>query len=289
MNRVQFLTTRLSRFLTERRVAPRSLSTPQAQADETKALLRIVLARAPSETFEEWWDEVEMFIGSHATTRAWPTEKEMIEATAAAGSRRGGHASEEAKEGDAVRAMADWYHRKGTQMPGMGRASRTAALIELGVFANEREARFKGFELSFEGNRKAKGYREPDGTWVYGQRMGRAEWDHQVNVMARFARFDGMQRHEIEREVARDLSAYELPERVSQFGYWDEPKARVMPERTFRDMGEAIARPEAHDDDFVLDDEPTTSPQDAAARPYTDAELARMRAIRPQQPEEMQA
>lgn len=240
MNRDQFLNDRLRRFLTERRVPPRSLSTPAAQAEEIKALNRIVLARAPREEFEEWWDEVERFIGSHADTRAWPTEKEMLTATAAARvPGKAGLPREEWKIDSAAIAAQriregkpvgdDWlWGRLCLEMLGKGLCSEHDLQRYRDAFAREAEATC-GKELA-EHMLEQRRARHRDAMAV------------ERGDLAYFTRGDGSGRI----------------------------RPRMMPGMTpspdWKADREALVEPDA---------------AEVAARPYTDAELARIRALRP--------
>ena len=246
MSREAFLTEQLQRFLTERRVAPKSLSTPQARADETKALARIVLTRAPRDGFEEWWDEVERFIGSHADTRAWPTEKEMLAATHAArvpGKTAGGPreefkldpamvAANKIKAGEAV--GEDWL---------WGRLS-----LELTKGGLVSEYELQRYRDAFAKNAEAI-YGKPEAARMMDERRARH----------------------------RDAMAVERGD-IDYFENGDGSGA-IRP----RMMADAIRGPA---DDRAWERESVVDDETGLPRPYTDAERARIAALRPQHEEQ---
>jgi hypothetical protein len=143
----------------------------QAEAD---ALLGVLARYAPKEGYASWVVDVLGRLSAGMKTRAWPTVAEMTEACRARVSVVPGSTNDELVEENCLRIMTEWFERKRNQMPSMGRTDRTRKLIDRGVLADEREARFYGFNLSEEDDRKA-----------HSQKMGREEWNHHCRVLAR--------------------------------------------------------------------------------------------------------
>jgi hypothetical protein len=123
---------------------------PQAMQDEVASLSRIINQRAPSQGYVEWWGKFEDELLRRMKTRAWPIVGEIEGAAqaVAAQSRQSQAPGQDAIEIAAIDRMASWFRQFNSQMPSHGRATRTAALIARGVLANEREARFYGFDLT---------------------------------------------------------------------------------------------------------------------------------------------
>lgn len=167
----------LQRFSPPRQIADK----PQVMADEANALFAIFLEHAPDQDWQDWWDKAMRALEASMTTRSWPAPGEVVRACrgAQAATHAGDSAINQRGEANAIEMLADWFQKFRSQMPGMGRADRTDALICRGVLRNEREARFHGFVLSPAAMERLKD-----------QEPSRAEWDHHVAVMARVSRRD---------------------------------------------------------------------------------------------------
>lgn len=168
------LTKRLSALL-DRLSPPRSIAAnTDAQRAEAAALLRSILAAAPSQGWADWWGKFEDALLRRLKTRAWPILSEVDAAARdIATASRGENANASLNESHAIRRMVDWFGKFKNQMPGHGRASRTRAMIESGVLRNEREAKFYGFDLSADMLETAKN-----------QPQGREESDHHERVLS---------------------------------------------------------------------------------------------------------
>lgn len=266
MTRTEFLADALEFFLHERRTRPRMIATDEGAAAEMKALLRIVLARAPNVAYESWWDRTVEALGEIQNTRAWPIEREMLTASAQASDRgRSSSGGTAPSEENVIGLMVGWLERNGTEMPGFGSIARTTILVARGHLTDLREARFRGFALSDEQAFEARN-----------QRPSRAEWDHHVKVMARL-------RHQLpseaEGQCLDETSASQLPDHLARYARAEPAPMPTMPARGFRRMTECPEGLEK-DDGSWREAEPITA-QGAATRPYTEAERARMREIRP--------
>jgi len=148
---------RLTRFL-DRFSPPASIKdNPTAMQDEAEGLLKQLLRYAPREHVGPWCDRVLERCAEVMKTRAWPT---VFEISAACNALRRDISAEGPDNGVEV-SMVDrleaWFRKFGNQMPGCGRPTRTAALIERGVLRNERFAKFKGFDLDHPQRERAKG------------------------------------------------------------------------------------------------------------------------------------
>lgn len=148
------VTGRLRRFLGRRQVPKHLAASSQAAEDEVRALARLAARWAPrGEAFGAWWERFEEALGQSGRGY-WPNEGDVA-AAARAASAPSGAVDGDAVEAAAVARLEAWYRRFGDQMPGCGSAARTAELIRRGVLANEREARFRGFDLGPEQLRRA--------------------------------------------------------------------------------------------------------------------------------------
>lgn len=262
-DRHDHLDTRLTAFL-DRRTPPLRLG-PAALVAEAQALLAAVLRLAPAQGYEGWWEAVESHVASANRTRSWPSEGDFAEASKAVrASRPEPTGSSRSDEAATVDLLERHYRATGSQLGGLGRPHRTQALIARGVLADLREARFRGFDLTEEQGREARE-----------MRPGRAEWDHHVGVMARL-------RHqfpsEAEAQCIDETSADQLREHLAVYGRSGPAPLPTMPARGFRRMSEPPTGRET-DDGSWRDPAPPLAVEEIAARPYTDAERARMRAI----------
>lgn len=80
MQRIEWLTDSLRRYL-DRRTMPQGLrDKPLAQQDEVKAMVKTLNKIAPVKGYQEWWDDFCERLAEHADTRAWPTQNEMAKA-----------------------------------------------------------------------------------------------------------------------------------------------------------------------------------------------------------------
>lgn len=166
------LETSLVAFL-ERFSPPRSIAgNPAAMAEETDQLLAAFARFAPRDGFQTWWLATTNELVRRMKTRAWPMVGEVETACQAARQLQQGSMGEDAIEAMILDRMEEWYRKFRNQMPGYGKASRTMALIRRGVFADEREARFYGFDLSHDMKERA-----------FNQRIGRDELAHHRRVM----------------------------------------------------------------------------------------------------------
>lgn len=138
---------------------PRTISSdPQAKADEARMITTAVVRFAPSAGFSEWWPQVAYEIARRMTTRAWPLVSEVEAACRAVTEANGSNnsATQGLCEETAIDLMAAWFRRHNDEAPGMGKPSRTVALIERGVLRDLRHARDRGFTLTPERSEQAK-------------------------------------------------------------------------------------------------------------------------------------
>lgn len=172
--RTDSMTEHLSGFL-DRYSPPRPIqSNPSAQQAEADALLKTMLHFAPRTGYEAFCDELFTDLSRQMRTRSWPTNGEMADAckrTVEAARRSSGNSADGPSS---VQLLEAWYRKSGSQMPTMGNSAHTAELIRRGVLANEREARWRGFDISPEMRDAATS-----------QPMGRDEWEHHCGVLAR--------------------------------------------------------------------------------------------------------
>ena len=128
---------------------PRQIAAnPQAVEAEAAQILAAFDRHAPPDGFAEWWAQVTTELLRRMKTRAWPLVSEVESACAAVRQAKGGAASEAEVERLILDRMTDWFALRKTQMPGYGKPSRTVALIRRGVLRDEREARFRGFDMT---------------------------------------------------------------------------------------------------------------------------------------------
>ncbi|PQO23102.1 hypothetical protein C2I36_09540 [Rhodobacteraceae bacterium WD3A24] len=145
----------------------------EAMQAEANDMLRTILRYAPGDGYEGWLEDMLGRLAEGMTTRTWPAPGELAKACkAASAARQSRQHADGGGDEQAVNMLAQWFAKFGDEMPGMGAASRTAALIGRGVFENEREARFKGFTLGPDQERRA-----------HEQPMGRDEREHHERVM----------------------------------------------------------------------------------------------------------
>lgn len=242
--REDFLSQRLGRYL-KRRTVPRGLADSiEAQMDEMRALLAVLTRKAPRDDYEDWWDAVERSLGENAETRAWPDEAEMSKACTAA--YRG------VRVGDSE-ARTDWV------------------LDPHAVMAK----RIKAKEAVGE-------------DWVYGRlcvemiQKGLVS-EHELRPY-RLAIYQGFKDTATEAEADRRVAELQRKHEMAKAVLRDDASA-FNPGGAYtyrpRMMSDAIARPRPGHADFVVDrevaEDPTT--EAIAARPYTDAERARMAAL----------
>ncbi|NBW13848.1 MAG: hypothetical protein EBR82_38185, partial [Caulobacteraceae bacterium] len=132
-------------------VTPRHLAdNAEGKRDEVRDICSAVAQFAPRQNFPDWWQRVKTEIKGASQTRAWPLMSEVQTACRNVNARdRANNAAGAARDVEdvMVQMMADWFRRCRSQMPSCGRASRTMALIRLGVLADVSEARFYGFDL----------------------------------------------------------------------------------------------------------------------------------------------
>lgn len=172
MNRDDFIRTALMGILS-RKTPPQALKANQdGQRAEVATILRTIGRHAPQQGYDIWWDRFEDDLSRRMKTHGWPIASEVEASCRAAAGHDGGRAAMD--ESRAVQMLSDWHSKFGKQMPGMGRDDRTAELIRRGVLANEREARFCGYDLDTASRARA-----------LDQAPGRAELAHHERVLAR--------------------------------------------------------------------------------------------------------
>lgn len=143
----------LSRFSPPRHIA----DNPQAIEAEAAQIVAAFARFAPADGFADWWQRVTTELVRRMKTRAWPLVSEVEAACQAARSASPSTATEDAIEAMILDRMEDWFRRTHSQMPGYGRPSRTMALIRRGVLRDEREARFRGFDMTQDMRDRAHG------------------------------------------------------------------------------------------------------------------------------------
>lgn len=194
--RDEYLSHRFNEFL-DRFSPPRSIqNNPKAMQDDADAMLRTVVRFAPRDGYSEWLDGVLITLQDGMTTRSWPSPGEVTKACRAGGK----GADDKSAEDQALLRMMAWHERYGSQMPGHGNPARTAELIRRGTLKNERDARFKGFDLSEDDTRRA-----------LDQEMTRDEWVHHCNVMAGLHGLEPRDAAQIERRILGEGRAPAMP------------------------------------------------------------------------------
>lgn len=205
--RDQFLQSKFTALL-GRLSPPQAIRSSEAlQADEIASLVSSVKSTAPRDGYEEWWPRFEASLLDLMQTRAWPTRNEIKRAAASVG---GGP---ELSDADLFSAKVDnarsWLSTNRKCPHWVTDYAITRALLDEGRFENEREARFLGWPLSTEDERKAIGRPSGDGPWREGQqRMGMEEWQHHIKVMSELT---GKPEHEVAAQEREVLSPAELP------------------------------------------------------------------------------
>lgn len=191
--REQYLTERFNEWL-DRFSPPRAIqNNPKAMQDDANAMLAIVLRHAPNQEYGEWLERTLTTLAEGMTTRSWPAPGELTKACRTKGDRTP-EADKNVEELSLNRCI-EWYLKFGSQMPGMGNTGRTTEMIRRGIFGNEREARFHGFDLTDDQRNRSNG-----------QTMGKAEWVHHVKVMARLRGVSEYEAAEQERAEMGDIA-----------------------------------------------------------------------------------
>lgn len=186
-----------------RRSPPRRIAGDEnAEKEEMATLFRALSKCAPSSGYREWFSGFSDALASRAKTRAWPIVFE-IEAAAnslsdRANSRFAG--DDTSTEAAAIETMTGWFRKFRSQMPGMGRDSRTAQLIQKGVLKDEREARFYGFSISEDDRRRA-----------LLQPIGKEEWRHHISVLARLHNLSEVDAEILERSRSNEEQMPTIP------------------------------------------------------------------------------
>ena len=171
--REQHITDRFNEVL-DRFSAPRSIqNNPTAMQQDANDMLETVLRHAPGQGYDEWLSNMLRALRDGMTTRSWPAPGELTKACRS-GASSGSAPADTHVESAAIMRMGEWFQRYKSQLPGHGRNSRTAEMIRSGVLANEREAKFYGFDLS-EDQRAMAGQ----------QPMGPVEWRHHIAIIAK--------------------------------------------------------------------------------------------------------
>lgn len=144
--RQEFLTAKFNDWL-DRFAAPRRIANnTAAQQQDANSMLETVMRFAPREEYGDWLVSMLRRLEDGMTTRSWPAPGEVVKACKVGAAGISGM-SDEIKESLAVDRMESWYRTFHDQMPGSGKASRTAELIRRGVLKDLREARYRGFDL----------------------------------------------------------------------------------------------------------------------------------------------
>ena len=193
--RTEFLNNRLSTLL-ERYSPPRAMAkNREAQSQEIDSLMRAITSSAPARDYEDWWQRFEDNLLSNHQTRAWPTLFEVKRAFPAKAGGRDANVEE-----NNFRIACEWFDKFKEPMSCFNSTVMTARMIERGVLADEREARFYGFYLTPEQNDRAKE-----------QRPRQSEWRHHVRVMANLRKIS---EQEAEAQAYRELPQSEHPARL---------------------------------------------------------------------------
>ena len=135
--------------------------------DEINDLVKDINSCIPegqsSADFDKLIPELRQAVRRRHGAQSWPSAKVMMAAAedAVEECKRKGGANYGGAEAAHLAAMADWYRRFGTVLPGMGKPSRTAVLIRQGVFT-AREARHAGFPLTAEDTEVARNEPMPE-------------------------------------------------------------------------------------------------------------------------------
>ncbi|MGB1214802.1 MAG: hypothetical protein ACPG4X_15660 [Pikeienuella sp.] len=194
--RNEFLNHRLSTLL-ERYSPPRAMAKNRdAQVQEIDSLARAIIAAAPRNDYEDWWQSFEDNLLSNHQTRAWPT---LFEVKKAFPARSTGGADINVEENN-IRIAVEWFEKFKEPLACFNSTFMTGKLLERGVFSDEREARFYGFYLTDAQTERAKT-----------QRPGRHEWERHVAVMARLR---NVSKAEAEAQAFRELPQDQHPARM---------------------------------------------------------------------------
>lgn len=212
------VTARLEALL-RRLTPPRSIGADrESQAAEVRALLDALRFHVRGD-IGAWWPAFERHLLEAAKTRAWPTVAEVSRAARMAAGQVVpiGRGSAAASADASAEAAATFFRATGGIHPGLNASAVTSALIRMGLFRDEREARFHGCALD-DRQRAAVEAHAGGGPGerpvvVAAQRMSRKEWRHHVSVMAALRRISEDEAEAIE---ARALSPLTLPEDVAR-------------------------------------------------------------------------
>ena len=215
------LSTRFNRWL-ERFSPPRQIANnPQAMQDDADALLRVILDHAPSEGWQDWYQDAIRRLEVGMTHRSWPAPGEVVKACRAAEAPRPSGTLNSSAEAQVIGMMSDWLGKFGTQMPGYGSAMRTRELIRRGALRDIAEARAKGFALFPDEERaflNERSDRRRAGDKL-SDIMGREEWSKHITILARLwdcSEFDARSRAESDGQAEDpDLSSNFVGDRLS--------------------------------------------------------------------------
>jgi hypothetical protein len=200
MNRNDFLNQNLSGLLGRLSPPMAIKKNEDAQKQEIRLLLKAVTDAAPGTNLADWWADFEETLLGSLNTRAWPTLAETHKAL------RKCRVYNDKTEADfdlaRKRAVLDWAQEHGKPHPAWNNPGLTAMLIDNGVLADLRHARFRGFDLTTEQNAEAKRMRPT-----------REEFNRHCEVMAKIRRTS----FEDEIVAARnELSEVDLPEEFAR-------------------------------------------------------------------------
>jgi hypothetical protein len=146
MNRDEFIKTALVGILSRKTPPAAIKGSQEGQRAEVAAMVKTIARYAPTTGIDLWWDRFEDNLSRRMKTHGWPIPSE-IDASCREVSGQRAPGSEEAFEQNSLRIMSEWRAKFGSQMPRMGRPDRTAELIRRGILKNERDAKYRGYDL----------------------------------------------------------------------------------------------------------------------------------------------
>ena len=108
-------------------------------------MVKTIARYAPTTGIDLWWDRFEDNLSRRAKTHGWPIPSEIdASCREVSGQRAPGTKRPSIKT---ACASSEWHAKFGSQMPRMGRPDRTAELIRRGILKNERDAKYRDYDL----------------------------------------------------------------------------------------------------------------------------------------------
>lgn len=199
--RDNYIHLQLTRLL-ERLTPPRNFAeNEEAKITEIQHMARVLWREAPLQGYEEWWGKFEGYLLENHQSRAWPIVGQIVKACqAVSGPKSIRNFNDTSVFEFKYQRVLDYFLKHKAPAPYYNEPEITSRLIKEGYLSDEREARFFGFALDEEANKK-----------VHSQRPGKDEWNQHIRVLCRINDLD--EATIIDREL-RELSHGEIPEHL---------------------------------------------------------------------------